>query len=200
MYVNAEVYGNRKVLRVDPNNLSQSSNDVVLPILLNGPLIFNHLISLGVPKNVCHNSIFLVDLDKMEDPLDISCDDLGSWEQSRTSTKSYIVQRNKTGHVSSISIKKDHDILSDEYIVTRRPYTNKSDRTVKKTLVSVTLPDKIPYNIVYICYKFNEQEGKIKVKPHGNSKINIPYLRTYPSTSGVLPSRVQDKLLLKLGD
>ena len=38
------------------------------------------------------------------------------------------------------------------------------------------------FNLVYVMYSFIGEEHAIKVKPHGNSKINLPFIRTYKST------------------
>ena len=62
--------------------------------------VFRHLLSTVPPRAVQNNAYFLVDLDKLKDPQDILCDDLGAWEQSKTSTKSYRVERRNSGHVT----------------------------------------------------------------------------------------------------
>ena len=91
-----------------------------------------------------------------------------------TSTKKYTVQRNKNGHICKVLTYVASDLLSDCYDVIRRPYTNKSDELLKKTIVNVVLPCGNHHNNVPIHYSFTGEEHTIDVKPHGNSKINIP--------------------------
>ncbi|XP_066917468.1 uncharacterized protein [Clytia hemisphaerica] len=183
MYVKATEYNSKGVLLIDPKKLTCVENDTVVPILMNTPFVFNHLVSTSVPRNVKNNGAFIVDLDKLEDPADVLCDDLGSWKQSKTATKKYQVHRTKSGHVSRISLYDNDadDPSTDMVIVTRRSYVNKSDGTLKRAFVSLSMNNQI-HNLVFLSYKFNGPEHEVKVQKHGNSKAPIPFLRTYTST------------------
>ena len=116
------------------------------------------------------------------DPEDLLSDDLGAWEQTKTRSKWYLVKFKTNREVCDVT--KVEDKLDDSYQVCRRPYINKSDRSLRKTVVNVIHPDGHHHNLVFVKYHFEgTKEHPINVKPHGNSsKCSIPYLRTYRST------------------
>jgi hypothetical protein len=128
-----------------------------------------------------NNVTFVVDLDALDDPEDLMSDDLGAWEQTKTRTKSYKVTF-KNG--SPNSARKVNDGSEGSFQVFRRSYVNRSDRSLRKTIVNIVSPDGGNFNLVYVKYVFQGEEHKIKVNPHGNTKSTstIPYLRTYKST------------------
>lgn len=76
------------------------------------------------------------------------------------------------------------DKVNGSFQVCRRPYINRSDKSLRKTIVNIITPDGQNYHLVFVKYYFEgNKEHKIEVKPHGNStKSTIPYLRTYKST------------------
>ena len=136
-------------------------------------------VSTSQPRSVSSNVCFLVDLDKLNDPRDVMCGDLGAWDQSRTSKKWYSVNRDSSGNAVSLSFAREKE---GSYEVVRRPFVNLSDNALKKTMVSLTDPKGQNFNIVAIIYQFTGEEHVVTVKPHGNSKCNISFLRTYQST------------------
>eukprot|EP00112_Aurelia_sp_Birch-Aquarium-sp1_P000453 Seg1043.4 transcript_id=Seg1043.4/GoldUCD/mRNA.D3Y31 product="hypothetical protein" protein_id=Seg1043.4/GoldUCD/D3Y31 len=107
------------------------------------------------------------------------CDDLGAWDQSRTAKKWYNANRDSCSNAVSLSFARDQET---SYEVVRRPFVNISDHALKKKMVSLTDPQGQNYNIVAIIYQFTGEEHTVTVKPHGNSKCNILFLRTYQST------------------
>ncbi|CAH3180108.1 unnamed protein product, partial [Porites lobata] len=116
------------------------------------------------------NACFLVDLDQLQDPEDLLCDDLGSWNQSKTSVKKYQLGRKK-GHVTKII--KQPDYADGKHSVFRRTFVNRSDNSMRKTI----------------------PEHSIQLKPHGSAKSGcaIPYLRTYRSTMSKMATAVSGK-------
>jgi hypothetical protein len=129
-------------------------------------------------------------LDQLKDPEDILSDDLGAWEQTKTRSKWYQVQFSEGGYAKKVFKVKDKTLGS--YQVCRRPFVNKSDKSLKKTIVNVILPNGDNFNLVFARYHFEgSPEHAIKVVPHGNStKTSIPYLRTYKSTKNKLKESV----------
>ena len=103
IYVKPEHYGSEEVVRIDPIVLNKE-NDTIVPVILNTFFMFNHLVSTAPPRSIRNNSAFLVDLDKFEDAGDLLCDYLGSWMQTKTSTKKYSIYRMKSRYMSSVSI------------------------------------------------------------------------------------------------
>jgi len=162
--------------------LPSYDNDKVLEVLLNCESLYKSYISPKPPQKVNKNHSFLVDLDQLEDPEDILSDNLGSWIQTKKRSKWYQVNFTESGKAHKITKVKDR--VPGSYEVCRRPFVNKSDQSLKKTLVNVVLPDGEHHNIVLARYHFDgKPEHEIKVLSHGNSKQpTIPYLRTYQST------------------
>ena len=168
-----------------PNNcLEAAGNDIVVPIMLNATGLYRGHISTVQPRSVENNVSFIVDLDCLEDPEDLLSDDLGSWVQSRTSTNFYSIEKDKGGIVTNVRSGSSHEI-EETIKVTRRPFINKSDCSLKKTVVNIE-----DFNLVYVVYSFIGEGHAIKVKPHGNSKINLPFIRTYKSTKAKLSAQL----------
>jgi hypothetical protein len=97
-----------------------------------------------------NNVTFVVDLDALDDPEDLMSDDLGAWEQTKTRTKSYKVTF-KNG--SPNSARKVNDGSEGSFQVFRRSYVNRSDRSLRKTIVNIVSPDGGNFNLVYVKEK-----------------------------------------------
>lgn len=161
--------------------MSSDENQEVLKLLLNTPRNHPEFIASTHPVLIDKNVSFIINLDDLIHPEDLLSDDLGAWEQTKTRSKWYVVKKNANEEVCGVT--KVADKLPGSYQVCRRPYINKSDRSLKKCIVNVMSPDSSHYNLVYVRYNFEGEEHKIEVKPHGNSTTStIPYLRTYKST------------------
>ena len=120
------------------------------------------------PVGVQNNVSFVVDLDSLDDPEDLLSDDLGAWEQTKTRSKWCLVK--VTADEKACNVTKVEDKLDGSYQVCRRPYINKSDRSLRKTVVNVIHPDGQHHNLVFVKYHFEgTEEHPISVKPHGNS-------------------------------
>ena len=88
----------------------------------------------------------------------------------------------KDGLVTKITkVPEDRE---DGHCVYRRTFINKSDNSLRKTIVNVVLPDFEHHNLVFVRYYLEgAPEHRIELKAHGNAKTGcIPYLRTYRST------------------
>ena len=185
--------GNRQPPVISPAILSDFSNNGFVPFLLNAEKSHPSLIATTHPIRVENNACFLVDLDQLQDPEDLLCDDLGSWNQSKTSVKKYQLGRKK-GHVTKII--KQPDYADGKHSVFRRTFVNRSDNSMRKTIVNVVRPDESHHKLVFVRYYFEgEPEHSIQLKPHGSAKSGcaIPYLRTYRSTMSKMATAVSGK-------
>ena len=148
-----------------------------------------HLISSTCPRLIDSNSLFLVDLSKLTHPQDIFSDALGAWKQTDTSRKCYRLLKDPSGVTGIISTK---DQNPDTLFVTRRPYINKSDKTLHKVLVDVEFSNGDSHKLIFVKYLFDGPGHKVVVKPHRNSKISwVPYTRTFKSTKLALTKEME---------
>ena len=163
--------------------LSEFTNNEVVPFIMNAERFHGHLIASTNPVRVENNVCFLVDLDQLQEPEDLLSDDLGSWNQSKTAVKKYLLTKGKVDYITKITKQADH--AEGGHSVYRRTFLNKSDSSLRKTIVNVVHPDGRHHKLVFVRYYFEgAEEHRIKLKPHGSSKAGcaIPYLRTYKST------------------
>ena len=146
------------------------SNQTILKILFTlEPQYTCH----DVPRAISQNCAFVVDMEYLDNVEDIKCDDMGSWKQSKCSTKYYDVEDSPDGEYDIIPVR---DGLDGSYKVVRRPYINKSSPDLHKTIVLVQEPQKKTFSKGYIKYWFEGAEHEVQVLPHGNSKSkNTPY-------------------------
>ena len=78
-----------------PKRLTKSTdNNLIVPLLMNAEEKHIQYISSTNPRDIAHNVAFIVDLNQLKHPEDLLCDDLGSWKQSETSKKFYLVCAN----------------------------------------------------------------------------------------------------------
>ena len=148
--------------------MKSSENDEVLELLLNAPKTHRSIITSSNPVGVQNNVTFIVDLDSLGDPKDLLSDDLGAWEQTKTRSKWHLLKFKTNGEVCDVT--KVEDKLDDSYQVCRRPYIDKSDRSLRKTVVNIIHPYGHHHNLVFVKYHFEgTKEHPINVKPHGNS-------------------------------
>ena len=185
-------YQDCKDLPVFPCSLlSCTENDKVVKVLLNASRKHNSYIASTNPVSVQNNVNFVVDLEALEQPEDLLSDDLGAWEQTKTRSKWYDVRFGAEEEVRQVT--KVEDKLDGSYQVCRRPFINKSDRSLRKTIINVIHPGGHHHSLVFVKYHFEgAPEHAVEVKPHGNSsRCCIPYLRTYKSTRNKLKEAVE---------
>ena len=168
------------------DKLSSAANDVLIPFLLNIRTTYPDLISSVPPSHVSTNCDFVIDLLRLKHPKDVMSDELGAWDQTNTSRKYYNIHNSSSDcNQFSMAKKTNYDIE-----VTRRSYSNKSDKTLKKTMVSVANLQS-DCELVYVGYKFNGPAHEVQVKAHGNSKHQTcPFSRVFKSTKELLKSQV----------
>ena len=128
----------------------------MVPFLTNALNSHKHLISSNIfdicPRLIDSNSLFLVDLSKLTHPQDIFSDELGAWKQTDTSRKSYRLLKDPSG-VTDITSTKDKN--PDTLFVTRRPYVNKSDKTLHKVPVNVEFSNWDTHKLAFVKYFFD---------------------------------------------
>ena len=184
--------GNRLLPIIPLKILGDFSNNGVLPFILNAEKSHPKLIASTNPVRVENNVCFLVDLDKLQEPEDILSDDLGSWNQSKTAVKKY--QLKTTGKNDFVTkITKQADYAEGGHSVFRRTFVNKSDASLRKTIVNVVRPEGSHHKLVFVRYYFEgAPEHRIHLNPHGSAKSGcaIPYLRTYKSTVSKMKTTV----------
>ena len=152
-----------------------------------------YLIASTNPVSVENNVCFLVDLDQLQEPEDLLLDDLGSWNQSKAAVKKYVLTTRKGDNITKIT-KQPAD-AEGCYSIYRRPFVNKRDSSLQKTIVNFVHPDGGHHKLVFLRYYFEgTEEHRIKLTPHGTSKAGcaIPYLRTYKSTISKMKNNVGD--------
>lgn len=86
------------------------------------------------PTCVDKNCLFVVDLEKLSDPKDISCDDMGSWRANGTHSSHVLVDRK--GLITTISQKKAKKGKSSgrQYKLIKRYYYHKTATDLQKTI------------------------------------------------------------------
>ena len=86
------------------------------------------------PTCVDKNSLFVVDLEKLRDPKDITCDDMGSWRLNGIHP-SYIT-KHRSGEISLVSQKSANKgkMKEDMYKMIKRYYYHKTARDLNKTI------------------------------------------------------------------
>ena len=75
--------------------LSEFTNNEVVPFIMQVERFHGHLIVSTNPVRVENNVCFLVDLDQLQEPEDLLSDGLGSWNQSKTAAKKYLLTTQK---------------------------------------------------------------------------------------------------------
>ena len=115
------------------------------------------------------NACFLIDKSKLSHPDDILCDLHGKWELSKKKTIFY-------EYGEDLELKKVEENSREKMQrirVERSIYYNKAANDFHKVLVSVE-----NHQVSCLQYYFDgEVHNVVPLKPHGNSKSFIPYVR-----------------------
>ena len=74
------------------------------------------------------NALFVVDLEKLRDPKDVTCDDMGSWRSN--GTHPVYLTKNQSGVLSIIPLKQARKgkVKDEMYKVIKRYYYHKTAR------------------------------------------------------------------------
>ena len=85
------------------------------------------------PTCVDKNSVFVVDLEKLRNPKDITCDDMGSWRLNGTHP-SYLI-KHPSGEISLVSKSARKGKMKENmYKMIKRYYYHKTARDLNKTI------------------------------------------------------------------
>ena len=127
------------------------------------------------PIRVKINACFLVDLDQLQQPEDLLSNDLGSWDQSKTAMKKYLLAW-KDSLVKKITKVPEH--REDRHCVYQRTFRNKHDNSLRKTIVKVVLPDFQHHNLVFVRYYFEgAAEHRIELR-----LMEMPRVVVFPTS------------------
>ena len=151
--------------------VTNDSNISILKLLLSLDPSF---ICARVPCSVARNCSYVVNLNVLEDPEDIKCDDMGAWNQSKCATKFYEAAEDSPD--GDIEISRVYEDNERTYKVVRRPYINKSSPDLHKTVVLIREPRMTSFSKAFVKYWFKGREHIVDIKAHGNAKSKtIPY-------------------------
>lgn len=140
--------GDIRLPLIPPAVLSEFTNNEVVPFIMEAERFHGHLIASTNPVRVENNVCFLVDLDQLQEPEDLLSDDLGSWNQSKTAVKKYVLTTEKGDRITKIT--KQPDYAEGCYSVYCRTFVNKSDSSLLKTIVNLVHPDQGHHKLVFM--------------------------------------------------
>lgn len=86
-----------------------------------------------VPFSVEFNAVFIIDLNSLSSPNDVTCDDMGVWNWG--GSKKRWVSVEDDGFVTFLKESDKHDMQSSHYRVWKRYYSLKSSPDVKKMII-----------------------------------------------------------------
>uniref|UniRef100_A0A7M5WL89 Uncharacterized protein n=2 Tax=Clytia hemisphaerica TaxID=252671 RepID=A0A7M5WL89_9CNID len=176
------------LVEISEDHFTSADNDILVPFMMNITENYPELVSGVPPSHVSTNCSFIIDLSKLKHPEDLLCDELGAWHQTGTVTKTYKVHQSSTNECEYITRAEKGTMGSIE--VTRRPYKNLSDDSLKKIVVSISSSNS-QYKLVFVRYRFAGDPHTIKVKTHGNSKHQTnPYHKVFKSTKELLSNEL----------
>ena len=142
--------GHIRLPLIPPGVLSKFTNNEVVPFIMKAERFHGHLIASTNPVSVENNVCFLVDLDQLQEPEDLLLGDLGSWNQTKTAVKKYLLTTQKGDNITKIT--KQPAYAEGCYSVYRRTFVNKRDSSLQKTIVNLVHPDGGHYNLVFLRY------------------------------------------------
>ena len=89
------------------------------------------------PTCVNKNVLLVVDLEKLRDPKDVTCDDMGSWRSN--GTHSVYLTKSLSGVISTVSLKqaKKGKVIGSMYKLIKRYYYHKTAKDLNKTIFSL---------------------------------------------------------------
>ena len=123
--------GNSK-LPVYDNPQERISTETAANIILNDAQ--EDMLCEMQPTCVDKNSLFVVDMEKLRDPKDITCDDMGSWRLNGTHPS--FITKNRSGEISLISQRSASKgkMKEDMYKMIKRYYYHKTATDLNKTI------------------------------------------------------------------
>ena len=109
--------------------------DIVCSILW--PSLDKRHICSKVLIAISHNVSFLVDTDKLADPLDILSDDMGSWKNNRVDSIPVMVSKTKTEITSVERSEMPGRNTKNTYMLRRVYRVHRTDKTLKKIIATL---------------------------------------------------------------
>ena len=206
-------------MTVKPVVVQYYNNDYILPVykytrkretlgIEHNESINERIVCSRQPTSVCHNSVFIVDLN------DIRADDNGSWNRTGFPITYISVHKNSSGH-QIIQKRSKFGNSSHHYKIIRVYYKHSSSPDFRKI---ITYSRRYIQHALYLNIFIYIIKGKYKnmhlsniylkimneLKPHGNSKGKMPYRHTKSSTlkkikQGVKPRHVIDNISTSMG-
>ena len=121
-----------------PISCSRSSKFVTtaqcMDILVD-PELCPELVCTRMPFDVDCNSVFVVDMNKLANPKDISCDDMGVWKWNGSYRRWLAVD--EKGIVTVLGKTLAEPPSTPHYHIWKRYYENKSSQDLKKMIVTL---------------------------------------------------------------
>jgi len=164
-----------------------------------------------VPIRCQKNSVFVINVESLENPKDLLADDNGSYKNNGTTytfvTTSGVPKDEDDIHVESLKRSKltlDRQLKQNEYIIAKTFYTNSSFKHFTRKIYEVYTCEGIS-TFKILQYRFEGPERDFQVNIHKNSKKNFTSyarksekikLQTATSVQGNAkgPSKIHDEL------
>ena len=103
--------------------------------ILVDPELSPELVCIRMPFDVDCNSLFVVDMSKLSNPKDISCDDMGVWKWNGSYRRWLAVDEKGVTTVLGKTITEAPS--TPHYHIWKRYYENKSSQDLKKMIVTL---------------------------------------------------------------
>ena len=102
------------------------------------------------PTCVNKNALFVVDLEKLRDPKDVTCDDMGSWRSN--GTHPVYLTKNQSGVMSIIPLKQARKgkVKDEMYKMIKRYYYHKTARDLNKTTFLIQGNCYLCFTVLYL--------------------------------------------------
>ena len=111
------------------------------PIASEGALLLlirpceENLVATATPRNIAHNCVFMVNLDRLPHQEDVKCDNLGSWRNNGITNCMY--EMNEDGYPALLDEEAASREATDTYTLRRVYYKNKAAPELKKYIISL---------------------------------------------------------------
>ena len=93
------------------------------------------MVATATPRNIAHNWVFVVNLDRLPHQEDVKCDNLGSWRNNGIKNRTY--EMNEDGYPELLDEEEASREATDTYTLRRVYYKNKAAPDLKKYMISL---------------------------------------------------------------
>lgn len=94
-----------------------------------------NLVATATPRNIAHNCVFVVNLDRLPHQEDVKCDNLGSWRNNGIKNRTY--EMNEDGYPELLDEEEASRAATSTYTLRRVYYKNKAAPDLKKYILSL---------------------------------------------------------------